>query len=724
MSRVYRLLLWLGGLGLILWAVVDPRFRSVQGYVSGAICLPISAGVALTILGFAVSGCLRRAAFWFALALVGQAVALQLIEAGPFIRYQHYKPLGRVLGETPALAIFLGVQCVLVIVGFKGYWGSTRAWLANHFRWWQLVSIGLIFAFTSATVSREIPAYLSELVFAAGVQAINLAAIVLMALAIPEETLASLGQRFERYFGPAVGAADRQPSSIDRYAIMAALWVLVLAAAFSYFVYQAHPHIEDEVLYLYHASYLAQGSLTVAAPPVPAAFSFYMIPHEADRWFSIFPPGWPVMLAAGVALGIPWLVNPILASLNVLLTYLVLQDLYSRRSARLALPLLCLSPWFVFMGMNFMAHTFTLTCALAATLGIVRTRQSGKSLWALLAGAAVGVVSLIRPLDGFVMASLLGLWAIGVGAPRIKFSALLAFALGALGLGAVVLPYNWQITGRASLFPLMAYYDKYYGPKTNALGFGPERGLNWPIDAYPGHSPLESLINANLNMFSINVELFGWISGSLLMVLLLVFSGTLRRADYSMLAVLAAVFGALSLYWFSGGPDFGARYWYLMAIPLVALSVRGIEFLETAFQRSSYCAATQSPRVVVAVLSLSVLALVNFFPWRAIDKYYHYLGMRPDVRHLAQEYRFGKSIVLIRGAVHPDYQSAWVYNPLDPQADAPIYAWDKSPLVRAQVLQAYSDRPVWIVNGPTITRAGYEVLAGPLSARELAAQGS
>ena len=74
--------------------------------------------------------------------------------------------------------------------------------------------------------------------------------------------------------------------------------------------------------------------------------------------------------------------------------------------------------------------------------------------------------------------------------------------------------------------------------------------------------------------------------------------------------------------------------------------------------------------------------------------------------------------------MHPDYQSAWVYNPLDPQADAPIYAWDKNPLVRAQVLQAYPDRPVWIVNGPTVTRAGYQVLAGPLSAGELADRGS
>ena len=191
-----------------------------------------------------------------------------------------------------------------------------------------------------------------------------------------------------------------------------------------------------------------------------------------------------------------------------------------------------------------------------------------------------------------------------------------------------------------------------------------------------------------------------------------------------MLAVIVAIFGVFSLYWFSGGPDFGARYWYLMVIPLVALTVRGIQFLETTFQNATAGSTNQTTRVMAAVLSLSMLALINFFPWRAIDKYYHYLGMRPDIRYLDQKHDFGKSIVLIRGNSHPDYQSAWVYNPSDPYADAPIYAWDQNPQVRAQVLRAYPDRPIWIVNGPTITRGGFQVLAGPLSARDFAPQGS
>jgi hypothetical protein len=121
---------------------------------------------------------------------------------------------------------------------------------------------------------------------------------------------------------------------------------------------------------------------------------------------------------------------------------------------------------------------------------------------------------------------------------------------------------------------------------------------------------------------------------------------------------------------------------------------------------------------------LCFITLINYFPWRALDKYHHYLGMRPDITFLAKANGFGRSLVLIRGERHPDYASTAVFNPLDPFADAPVYAWDENPHVRAQLLQAYPDRPIWIVNGPTLTRDGFKVIAGPLSARDLALKGS
>jgi hypothetical protein len=257
----------------------------------------------------------------------------------------------------------------------------------------------------------------------------------------------------------------------------------------------------------------------------------------------------------------------------------------------------------------------------------------------------------------------------------------------------------------------------------NALGFGPERGLGWAIEPFPGHSPLKALINAILNIFSINIELFGWSTGSLIIIALLVLSGAMRKKDYLMLAVIIAISGAYSLYWFSGGPDFGARYWYLMIIPLIALTVRGIQYIEDKIDFRQTNGSNNDTRIMIAVLSLCFFSTVNFFPWRAVDKYHHYRGMRPDIRYLEKKCGFGKSLVLIRGDF-ADYTSAWVCNPLDPFADAPLYAWDQNPRVRAQVFKAYPDRPVWVVAAPSITHRGYEVIEGPVSVQKLIAEES
>jgi 4-amino-4-deoxy-L-arabinose transferase-like glycosyltransferase len=716
-SRVAQFVLVASGLVFIARAGGDPAFRDQEGYLTGTVCLPIAMGGALIVLGCLLRGKLRRSAFWFALAAVGQAAALQMIDAGRLIHYQHYKHLGSLLTEHPLLLAYMGLQAILVISEFKPHWSTVCTWVKSKFKTWQLAGIGVIFLLTTATVSRDTSAYVAELCFAGIIQTINLVNILLIVWALPDDTLLSLKMKFDRLLGSEEKHVEHR--GLDRFALVSSLWVITLAALLAWFSYERHPHLSDEVGYLYHARYFAAGMLTMPAPPVPEAFNIDLMNYEIDRWYSPVPPGWPLMLAAGVLLGVPWLVNPLLAGVNVLLTYVFLRELYDRRGARIAVLLLCVSPWYIFMSMNFMTHTFTLTCALAAAVGVARARKTGKAIWGWVAGIAIGVGGLIRPLDGLIVAGLIGLWAIGLGGRRLRVPALVGFVFGAVITGALQLPYNAMLTGHPGVFPINAYVDKYYGPNRNALGFGPERGLGWAIDAYPGHSPTESLINANLNISSINVELFGWGSGSLVFIALMLLSRTMRRSDYLMLAAVAAVVGTYSLYWFSGGPDFGARYWYLIIVPCVALTVSGIRFLENAVQETTAKSSANRARVLTVALSMCILTLLNYLPWRAIDKYFHYLRMRPDIRDMAEEYHLGKSLVLIRGDRYPDYASAAIYNPLDLNADATVYAWDRNSEVRAKVVSAYSDRPIWLVDGPTLTGRGFKVTAGPVSTTQL-----
>ncbi len=713
-SIILEALCWIGAACLIIWSMQAARFRDADGVLSGTVCLPISFAAAIALLSSAFFREWRQSGAWLALAIVGQGAALQMIDAGRLIGYQHLRPFSSLFYSSPEIISIFALQSILVVGGIVRLRRSLLDSLGSIFKSWQLAAIGLAFVLTSATVSRVVSDYLIELPSAALVQAINLFNILLAILTLPESSLAILKIKIDKLFGAPGEEGAAATFRIDRFALMAAIWVTGLAGLLNYFSYERHPHIADEVVYLLHARYFAAGMLTMPAPPVEEAFHVDLMNYEASRWFSPVPPGWPAMLAAGVLLGIPWLVNPVLGGLNVLLAYLLIGELYDRRTARIAIFLLCLSPWHVFMAMNFMTHTFASVSALGAAVAIVAARRSGLSIRAFPGGMAAAIVGAIRPLEGLIVAGLLGLWMIGIGGKRLKTSSIVAFVLGGLLIAGLLLPYNKYLTGSSTKFPIMEYTDKYYGPNSNAMGFGADRGLGWALDPNPGHGPVDALINANLNIFSINTELFGWSAGSILLMAILLLSGSFRKNDYLMMALIAATFIAHFFYWFSGGPDFGARYWYLMLIPCVVLSVRGLQVIE---ERGAILFHGQRP--ILIVMALSLIALINFFPWRAIDKYYHYLEMRPDIRTMAREHNFGRSLVLIRGSLFPEYSSAAVYNPLDLNADAPIYAWDKNPEVRARTLKSYPDRPVWIIDGPSITGGGFRVSSGPVSAGSL-----
>ena len=319
-----------------------------------------------------------------ALALAGQAVALQAIDAGNAIHYQHY----RVPPPWP-IAVFLAVQAAFVAAGLlrlRAGW-SWRSW-----RVWIAVAIA---CFSGAAVSRDIRFFALEMLFAAVVQAINLGNILLVTASIPETLAPRLRARLESVL------------AFDKLALAAALWVTVVSALLAWFVYQSHPHLADEVAYLYNARYFALGQAAMPTPPAPDAFTIDLMEYQ-PQWFSAVPFGWPAVLTVGAFFGAAWLVNPVLAGFNVLLTYWLLAEAYSRRTARIAVLLLSLSPWYLFLGMSYMTHMITMACALAGFLALAAARRTGHARWAWLAGAAAGAGSLIRPLDGVIVAGLLG----------------------------------------------------------------------------------------------------------------------------------------------------------------------------------------------------------------------------------------------------------------------------------------------------------------------------
>ena len=72
--------------------------------------------------------------------------------------------------------------------------------------------------------------------------------------------------------------------------------------------------------------------------------------------------------------------------------------------------------------------------------------------------------TIIRPLDGIIAGGLVGLWLIGIGGRRLKITAIAAFVVSTVITSAMVLPYNYALTGSPTTFPLNAYLDNHFGP--------------------------------------------------------------------------------------------------------------------------------------------------------------------------------------------------------------------------------------------------------------------
>src|SRR5262245_50728713 len=433
--------------------------------------------------GWATGWATRWAKFalWLGLAIAGQAAALQLIEAGPFVRYQHYRPL-EVLAETPVALAIVALQVVAVGVGLRGRLSTVFSWVNRHLGWWRVLAVVVFLVPLGAAASRDVTRFAVELVFAAIIGGINLANVILAVTSLPSAALAGLNAKL---LGKQSG--ESRPNSKWDCAWAGAVLVTVAAGCLNWFCYERHPHVPDEVVYLLHARYFAAGELAMPLPSVPEAFDLDLMMYEADRWYCPVSPGWPAALAVGVWLGAAWLVNPVLAGVCVLLTYRLVRQAYDQGTARLVVLLFCLSPWQLFLAMSYMTHTFALACGLLAAVALLKARDTDRSVWALAAGAAVGMLALIRPLEGLISAAVLGLWTLGIGAKRFRFALVATFVAGALLVGSITLVYNHALTGNPLKFPLTAYTDKYYAEGVNSLGFGPNIGLGWGLDPFPGH---------------------------------------------------------------------------------------------------------------------------------------------------------------------------------------------------------------------------------------------
>lgn len=477
--------------------------------------------------------------------------------------------------------------------------------------------------------------------------------------------------------------------------IVPAAFTVLASLALGAFAFEHLPHVEDEVAYLFQARTFAGGALSVPAPPDAAVpgLDYYLLEVRNGRWFSTSVPGWPLALAPFVALGLPWLLNPILAGISVLLAYDIAQRKIGRDQADLVALMMASSPWLLAAAASLMPHTLTLTLMLFAWWMVLRARDVARRevRRLALAGLAMGWIFMTRPLDGLVIGGLTGLWVLAGPGGTLRRAAV--FAAGCVATGGLLLVHNAQMTGSPFTLALSAYLDGHWGVGANAYGFGPEIGPpgGWQmLDLWEGHGPLEALLNTINLIASLQFDLLGWSVGSLALVFaFFLWQGQKLAFDWVMVAVVAAVVLVMALYWFADSYYFGPRYWFLAAFPLLYLSVRGCDAMRARFPGGD---GMNHIRIDSILGLCCVFGLFVFTPWRGVTKFHEYGNFHKTYREAARTGEFGNALVILKKSGNEG--SAFILNDPWLSGPGPIFLRDTGTLDEEALRAAFPGREI------------------------------
>jgi 4-amino-4-deoxy-L-arabinose transferase-like glycosyltransferase len=349
---------------------------------------------------------------------------------------------------------------------------------------------------------------------------------------------------------------------------------LALCALIASALLERIPHVQDSVAYLFQAKSLALGRLSVPAPRLASFFTEEFIPMFHGQWFGKYPPGWPVLLTIGVILKAPWLVNPVLTGLNLVLIFLIGREVYGRGVGLVGALVALASPFALFLGGSFMAHTATVTYLAGFAwllLRWVNRVERGQTLGLVdrkllaPAGFLLGMAFLTRQLDAVAFALPFALLVLSPSIRR-RIDAGWWLLGGAAIPCVILLLYNWALTGN----PLVTPYSLWW--KFDHLGFGPTTGAS-------GFTPAQGFWNTSLNLEYLLVHLFGWPFYLTLALAALPFLlGRATRWDAIFGLSALCIMAAYVFYW-TPGVMYGPRY-YFAAIPWLALlTARGLEEL-------------------------------------------------------------------------------------------------------------------------------------------------
>ncbi len=382
--------------------------------------------------------------------------------------------------------------------------------------------------------------------------------------------------------------------------------VLVATITFDRF-----PNSADEYAYLYQAETYSRGELWERPHPEADFFTYNHIAQKDNKRAGRFPPGWPVLLSVAFLLDMPpYLVNPILGVLTLLLIYRYAKRFYNETVAFWATVSVGLTSYFIFNNASFFSHTSCMLVTVGFVFAVGVHLEKSDILHAVLAGFCLGMMVIIR----YYTALLIFVPFVAYIIFHRRISAVTTFFWMGVGLLPPILFllwYNYSITGNAMMpVTMWAYQDEALGfVRGHTWAKGVEHVVRWMFMFVYWCSP------ALLIMYGTFLVRKGGV-------------GSQRPQDYVYLLLIIGYF----FYYEIGGNQYGPRY-FLEAFPFLVIFV--VDKVFAYKQRWAY--ALFLAGCIYAVVKIPFIA----------HREHEIITERQDVYRLVEERELHNAVVLI-----------------------------------------------------------------------------
>jgi len=396
--------------------------------------------------------------------------------------------------------------------------------------------------------------------------------------------------------------------------------ILVLII-FSLVVLQDFPNSADEYACLFQAKYLASGKLWVHPHQLHKFFQFNHIYSNHGKLFSLFYPGWPLILSIGVFLRCPGLVNPLISSLSLIIIFLIGRKLSVKFLAVIPIFILSLTPFFLITSSSYFSHPTCMLFLLLSVYFLLIAASKESKIFSFFASFCLGWAFITRPYTVFLFILVFIIYLFSKHG-RIYLKLLFPhFIIGFSIFAIIFLLYNYLFTNNPFRSNELFFSNYYFFGKGYTLGMASRDFILQLVDYSFWTSPYFSLIY---------VYYF--------------FGVLIRKRDMSLwLFAAPLIFLAIGHIFLgqSGGNRYGPRFYY-EATPFMIIFI-----VSCIFNVKSYLKKTSLEKYMFFLLICSLFFNVPLICYNAIREHKAIIE-RQDVFKLVKKENIHNSIIFLK----------------------------------------------------------------------------